>query len=91
MRIVGDIPHQHYKITVFEMNRRLSLQIEDGDLQQLYKFADGVADHYSDVTAMVNDLFLMRVDNVFQHMKAAKLEAVKSHSQDLEDDFPEII
>jgi hypothetical protein len=91
MRIVGDIPHPHYKITVFEMNQRLSLQIEDGDLQQLYKFADGVADHYSDVVAMISDLFLTRVDNVFNHMKAAKLEAIKTQGQDSEDDFPEII
>jgi len=73
------------------MNHRLSLQIEDGDLQQQYRFADGVADHYSDVVAMVTDLYLMRVDNVFQHMKAAKREAVKVLTQDLEDDFPEII
>ena len=35
MRIVGDIEHPHYKITVLQMNQRLSLQIEDGDLQQL--------------------------------------------------------
>jgi hypothetical protein len=91
MRIVGDIPHPHYKITVFEMNQRLSLQIEDSDLQQLYKFADGVADHYSDVVAMISDLFLTRVDNVFNHMKAAKLEAIKTQGQDSEDDFPEII
>ena len=91
MRIVGDIPHPHYKITVFEMNQRLSLQVEDGDLQQLYKFADGVADHYSDVVAMISDLFLTRVDNVFNHMKAAKLEAIKTQGQDSEDDFPEII
>ncbi len=91
MRIVGDIDHPHYKITVLQMNQRLSLQIEDRDLQQLYRFEDGVADHFSDVKALIDDLFLTRVDNVFNHMKAAKRETIKRHNQLIEDDFPEII
>ena len=41
MRIVGEVDHPKYKITIFKMNERLSVKIEDRLLEQIYKFRDG--------------------------------------------------
>lgn len=40
MRIVDEIPHPQYKITVFSHNNRFSVQIESDLLTQLYKFRE---------------------------------------------------
>jgi len=87
MRIIGNIIHQRYKITILEMNQRLSLQIEDGDLQQTYRFR-GM--DVKDIHKMCSKAFLESVDGTFDLMRHTKKESLQQHIIS-DTDFPEII
>ena len=41
MRIIGEIPHPTYKITVLSMNEKITIQIEDRLVSQSFTFRDG--------------------------------------------------
>lgn len=41
MRIVKEIDHPRFKITVFSWNGKYILKIEDGHLEQVYKISEG--------------------------------------------------
>ena len=41
MRIIGDIPHSDFKITVFHMNSRISVKLEKDMIEHTIKFRDG--------------------------------------------------
>ena len=90
MRIIGHIDHPTYKLTVLEMNHRLSLQIEDGDLVQTFRFRDGTIENMIDMRRIVDELFLAKVDTTFLQMTVTHKEALRTLMED-EDDFPEII
>lgn len=90
MRIVGHIDHPSYKVTILEMNHRLSLQIEDGDLVQTFRFRDGTIDNLIDMRRMVDDDFLSKVETTFLQMKVTHKEGLRS-IMNANDDFPEII
>jgi len=72
MRILGNIAHPRYMITVLEMNKRLSLQIEDGELQQTYRFRDGEVEGIQDIKARLNGEMLRGIRQVFDKMSAVK-------------------
>jgi len=90
MRIAGHIEHPTYKITILEMNHRLSLQIEDGDLMQTFRFKDGTINHVNDMLRIVDDVFLAKVNTTFLQMNATHKEALQT-VMSTEEDFPEII
>ncbi len=90
MRIVGHIEHPTYKMTILEMNNRLSLQIEDGDLVQTFRFRDGLVEQATDIHSLVDEIFLSRVETTFLQMNVTKKEALANLVEG-QDDFPEII
>lgn len=90
MRIVGHIDHTTYKMTILEMNHRLSLQIEDGDLVQTFRFRDGLVEQATDIHSLVDEIFLTRVETTFLQMNVTKKEAL-ANLVESQDDFPEII
>lgn len=90
MRIVGHIEHPTYKMTILEMNHRLSLQIEDGDLVQTFRFRDGLVEQATDIHSLVDEIFLTRVETTFLQMNVTKKEALANLVESA-DDFPEII
>jgi hypothetical protein len=93
MRIIGSIDHPAYKITVFKMDNRVTLKIENERYEQTYKLGD--ADRYSTlegVRTLVTDGFLGRAAAVFQEMHRNRMEAEASgFPQDTLPPFPVII
>ena len=77
MRIIGYLPHEHYKLTVFKDNNRLSIKVESGLYEQTYKFRDRpelqTLDH---AQSLVDDQWLSTVGAVFQTMHRAKNAAL---------------
>lgn len=70
MRIVGEIDHQKYKITIFKMNERLSVKIEDRLLEQIYKFRDGSGiQNSADVEKLLTPAFMGKVAASFSTMQ----------------------
>ena len=93
MRIVGEIPHSTYKITIFHMNNKHSVQFEDGEQTQLYKVPDvPYLKSINDIKQMVDGAFLNEIDKVFMLMGQAKEKAVKQViDRSAENEFENII
>ena len=93
MRIIGEIPHTNYKITVFHMNNKYSIQFEDGENTQLYKVPDlPYLKNFNDIQQMVDGAFLNQIDKIFMDMARAKKHAVRQIvNRSVEDEFDNII
>ncbi len=93
MRIVGEIPHSTYKITVFAMNNKHSIQFEDGEQSQIYKVPDvAYLKNFNDIQQLVDGAFLNEIDKIFIFMSTAKKNAVdKIVGRSIENEFDNII
>jgi hypothetical protein len=93
MRIVGEIPHSNYKITVFHMNNKHSIQFEDGENTQLYKVPDlPYLKNMNDIKQLVDGAFLNDIDKIFMLMTEAKAKTVQQAvERTVEDEFDNII
>lgn len=93
MRIVGEIPHSTYKITVFQMNNKFTIQFEDGQQSQLYKVPDvAYLKNFNQVKELVDGAFLNEIDKIFMFMSTAKKSAVDQIvNRSIENEFDNII
>ncbi len=91
MRIVGAIEHPVYKITIFEMNSRYSIKIENGENEQTYKFREGQLANVQAVKNFVDDQVMSQVDQVFQKMDQLKSKRLSELMAPKDLDFPTII
>ena len=55
MRIVADIPHPYFKVTVFKHEGRFSVKIENAHYEQLYKFPEGLIESEEEVLQVLSD------------------------------------
>ena len=91
MRIIGEIPHPSFKITVFQMNARISVKIEFQLLEQTYKFRDGSGvQNLADAERFLTPDFLRECQTIFTQMEKSKLTSLMEMNQDGEE-FDEII
>lgn len=94
MRIVDEIPHPQYKITVFNHNNRFTLQIEGDQLTQMYKFRE--SDQLmtgKEFRALISaPATLEKLVSEFQNMELIRKEMeVKMTNSASEFDFPKIV
>lgn len=69
MRIIGEIPHPAYKITLFYHNDRYSVQIEHGVYSQVYRVRQGKGlEAPADAFKLVDPEFLQGLTRVFEGM-----------------------
>jgi hypothetical protein len=59
MRIVAELPHQDFKITIFSMNRKFIIKFEQGNLEQTFKISE------LDLTDGVNSVFELLDEEFF--------------------------
>jgi len=89
MHIIGEIPHPKFKITIFKMNHRIALKIEDSGLEQWYKFRDGTFDNgVSDLKESVNEKFIEHAVSIFTQMQTNKVGLLSNNAE--EDAFDDI-
>jgi hypothetical protein len=69
MRVIGDIPHSQFKITLFNWNGKYLIKVEAGPYEQTYKVKeeDVMED---DLKKIVNEDFLAKVLDIFKLMHA---------------------
>lgn len=92
MRILGEVPHAKYKITIFEMSSKVSIQIEDGLLTQTFRFRDGSGiNNAHDATLFCNDDFMKKVAETFDKMSRNHSERLNNFGSTEDFDYPEII
>jgi hypothetical protein len=58
MRIVGEIPHDVFKITLFSWNNRYLIKLESGLLEQTYKINQYDLTSENDLYKIVDQAFL---------------------------------
>lgn len=87
MRIIGEIKHPIYKITVLKMNERVTLQIEDRLVAQSFVFRDGsgIRD-LSTAEKILTPDFLKKVNERFRDMNKDYMNALENaNNEDFED------
>ena len=70
MRVVAELPHPDFKITIMNMNNKYIVKIEQGNLEQTYKIAQ--ADLFDDVNSvfeLLDEEFLKTVLARFHEMR----------------------
>jgi len=88
MRIVGEVEHPKYKITIFKMNERISVKIEDRLMEQIYKFRDGSGvSSPDDIKSFLSDEFMADVDEHFSKMGSSYHKGLEEMQEDEELNF----
>jgi len=93
MRIIGYIEHPTLKITVFQMDDKLSLKFESGLYEQTYKFrASNEINSLAHLKSLVDDSFMEKVMSDLTQMHRTKMEAMSRFlPEERENEFEEII
>ncbi|MDP9078756.1 MAG: hypothetical protein M3O71_15095 [Bacteroidota bacterium] len=70
MRVIAELPHPDFKISILTMNRKFIIKIEQGNLEQTYKVAEAdVLDGVNSVFELLDEDFLKTVFNRFTEMR----------------------
>ena len=76
MRVVAEIPHPDFKITVFSWNEKYLLKLERGMLEQTYKISAMDVSGDDEIKNMLSEDFLKTVGNIFMQMRRALGDAM---------------
>jgi hypothetical protein len=69
MRVIAELPHPEFKITIFSMNQKFIVKIEKGILEQSYKLAEmDLTDGVNSVFEILDEEFLKGVNTRFMDM-----------------------
>lgn len=69
MRVIAELPHPEFKITIFSMNQKFIVKIEKGILEQSYKLAEmDLTDGVNSVFEILDEEFLKGVSARFMDM-----------------------
>jgi len=70
MRIIAELPHPEFKISILNMNHKFIVKIEQGNLEQTYKVAEAdLSDGVNSVFELLDDEFLKPVAARFMEMR----------------------
>ncbi len=70
VRLVKEIPHQRYKIQIFNYNDKYIVKIELGDYEQTYKIGETNVDGLQDVENMISSDLLTNTLKRFVEMRS---------------------
>ena len=69
MRVIAELPHPEFKITIFNMNQKFIIKLERGILEQNYKIpAMDLTDGVNSVFELLDEEFLKTVATRFAEM-----------------------
>jgi hypothetical protein len=70
MRIIAEIPHPDFKVSILNMNRKFIIKIEQGALEQTYKIAEmDLLDGVNSVFELLDEPFYQTVASRFTEMR----------------------
>ena len=79
MRIVAELPHPDCKITIFSMNQKFIVKLEQGPYEQSYKIAE------LDLTGGVNEIFQLLdedfLKSVVERFKTMRTDFVATYNR----------
>ena len=69
MRIIAELPHPDFKISILNMNNKFIVKIEKGALEQTYKIPEAdLTDGTNSIFELLDEAFLTTVTNRFAEM-----------------------
>jgi hypothetical protein len=77
MRIVGEIPHNECKITIFAWNNKYLIKLEKGALEQTFKISEFDISSEEELHQIVSKDFLEKAIARFQDMGSDLAEAIQ--------------
>jgi hypothetical protein len=70
MRIIAELPHPEFKISILNMNDKFIVKIEQGSLEQTYKIAGiDLLDGVNSIFEILDETFLKTVSARFAEMR----------------------
>ncbi len=70
MRVIAEIPHADFKVSIFSMNRKFIIKMEQGALEQTYKVAEAdLMDGVNSVFELLDEAFYQTVAARFTDMR----------------------
>ncbi|MGN8069762.1 hypothetical protein [Mucilaginibacter sp. SG564] len=70
MRIIAELPHPDFKISILNMNQKFIVKIEQGALEQSYKIPEmDLTDGVNSVFELLDEEFLKTVGARFTEMR----------------------
>jgi hypothetical protein len=70
MRIIAELPHPDFKISILFMNQKYIVKIEQGTLEQIYKISEmDLTDGVNSVFELLDEEFLKTVGSRFAEMR----------------------
>jgi hypothetical protein len=70
MRIIAELPHPEFKISILNMNSKFIIKIEQASLEQSYKVPEmDLTDGVNSVFELLDDEFLKTVAQRFNEMR----------------------
>jgi hypothetical protein len=75
MRVIAEIPHELFKISVFSWNGKFIIKLELDQYEQSFKVSENDVTGLDAVLKMVDEAFLDKAFQNFLSMRAAFLEA----------------
>lgn len=68
MRLVGNIPHPVFTISVFSMNEKYIVKLEGGPMEQIYKFPMDHVNGLEGVKEMLTEDFIEKAREIHNSM-----------------------
>ena len=76
MRIIAELPHPEFKISILNMNQKFIVKAEQGTLEQSYKIAEmDLTDGVNSVFELLDEEFLTKIAARFTEMRKDYNEA----------------
>jgi len=70
MRIIAELPHPEFKISILNMNHKFIIKVEQGNLEQIFKVAEmDLIDGVNSVFELLDEEFLKTVAARFAEMR----------------------
>lgn len=92
MRIIHEYTQGTIKVTIFRMDNKFSVKLEQDLLEQTYKFREGgPVERLEDVQELLDERFFESVKYVFSKMSQLRQTALESASKNDDDEFPVIL
>ena len=71
MRVIAELPHEVCKITIFSMNQKFIIKLEQGVYEQSYKISEiDLTDGVDGVFKILDEEFMQTVAERFKQMRS---------------------
>ena len=81
MRIIAELPHPEFKVSILNMNSKYIIKIEQGNLEQAYKIAEAdLLDGVNSIFEFLDEEFLKTVSARFAEMRKDYKEAYSRYN-----------